>query len=47
MEAVQMTVWPSRAVEGEAEQVMVIGLPETTRSKLVRLLSGKPVTVMG
>lgn len=44
--AVQVTISPINAVEGEAEQVADIAFPETIRLKLVCLFSGEPVTVM-
>ena len=42
-----MTVCPKSAGEGEAEQETVMGLPKTTRLKIVCLPSGEPVTVIG
>lgn len=46
--AVQVTVWPIDAGEGEAEQLTVIGFPEITKLKVVGplVLAGEPVTVM-
>ena len=45
--AVQVTFSPRSTVDGEAEQETVIGLPETTKLKVVCLFKGEPVTVMG
>lgn len=45
--ALHVTTSPTNATAGVAEQVTLIGLPETTRSKLVCLSNGEPVTVIG
>ena len=45
--AVQVTFCPIRVVDGDGEHVIASGFPEMTRLKVVCLLRGEPVTVMG
>jgi len=45
--AVQVTVCPTKAMVGDGEQEIVIGLPEMIKLKFVVLESGEPVIVIG